>query len=168
MLLEPEKASHDLSVINRLLCDMHAWYRRNIPAPQLQPVISWMRTQPPGYGQLCGCTTQLVSPDIYREMIWPLDDALLAVYPHGGMIHLCGSHTHLIPEFRNMPHLHAVQLNDRAARDLELYFNGLRNDQILYLNPCKEMTVEEGVRITGGKRLVIADTIRKLIAANGE
>jgi len=159
MLSDPEAAAHDLAVINRLLCDMHTWYRRHIPVMQLQPVISWNRTQPPGYGQLCGCTTQLVSSGLYRAMVSALDDALLAVYPNGGMIHLCGAHTHLISVFRDMPHLRAIQINDRAAADIKKYFEGLRSDQVIYLNPCEEMSIEEGVAITGGKRLVIAQTI---------
>ena len=54
-----------------------------------------------------------------------------------------------------MKSLKAVQVNDRAAEDLQLYFDGLREDQILYLCPCKGMTVERAMEITGGKRLVI-------------
>jgi hypothetical protein len=150
---------HDMTVINQALCDMHRWYLANIPPRQLQPVISWNRTQPPGYGQLCGCTTQLVSADMYAETVAPLDEELLGAYPHGGMMHLCGSHTHLIPVFRGMKKLRAIQINDKAAGDLRLYFEGLRDDQIIYLNPCEEMTVEMALEITGGKRLVVADDI---------
>ena len=159
MLDDEDAARHDLLVINDLIRALHKWYRENVPAQQLQPVISWARTQPPKCGQLCGCTTQLLSGDMYREFIMPLDDALLGDYPDSGMIHLCGSHGQHIQSFRDMRHLHAVQLNDRAAADLELYFKGLREDQIIYLNPCKEMSVEEAVRITGGRRLIICGRI---------
>lgn len=153
---EPDSAHKDLQTINRLLCDLHRYFRNTIPAQQLQPVISWNRTQPPGYGQLCGCTTQLLSPGIYEEMVAPLDNELLSVYPNGGMIHLCGSHTQHMEVFRNMDALKAIQVNDRAAQDLGAYFNGLRDDQVIYLNPCDEMTIEQAIAITGGKRLVIA------------
>ena len=159
MLTEPEAAAHDLGIINDLLCEIHQWYREHIPACQLQPVISWNRTQPPGYGQLCGCTTQLLSASLYEEFIMPLDDKLLAVYPDGGMIHFCGSHTHLLEVLRNMPHLKAVQLNDRAAWDLKEYYEGLREDQMIYLNPCEGMGIKQAIEITGGRRLVIADTV---------
>ena len=71
------------------------------------------------------------------------------------MIHLCGSHAQHIENFRNMKSLRAVQVNDRAAEDLELYFKGLRDDQILYLCPCPGMTIERAMEITGGRRLVI-------------
>lgn len=155
MIEEPEAAQTDLNTINNVLCEIHDWYRRHVPQRQLQPVISWARTQPPGYGQICGCSTHLLSPHLYEEMIAPLDNALLSVYPHGGMIHLCGSHRQHIPVFRNMPALKAIQLNDDAARDLQYYFEGLREDQIIYLIACEGMSVEDAMRITGGRRLVI-------------
>ena len=159
MIEEPENAAADLSAINDLLCELHRRFRSFIPQQQLQPVISWNRTQPPGYGQLCGCTTQLISGPCYEEFIAPLDDALLAVYPHGGMIHICGAHTQHMDAFRSMPHLKALQLNDRAAADLAAYHQQLRPDQVIYLNPCKEMSAERAIALTGGKRLVIADDL---------
>ncbi|MCL2035384.1 MAG: hypothetical protein FWG94_11745 [Oscillospiraceae bacterium] len=155
MLIDPDNAACDLSVINHLLAELHYWYRSVLPEKQLQPVISWQRTQPSGYGQICGCTTQLISAEVYDTQIAIFDNELLGVYPNGGMIHLCGSHSHLIPSFRSMQNLKALQLNDCAARDLALYFNGLREDQILYLMPCDGMPTEKAIEITGGNRLVI-------------
>ena len=156
---DEDAAMHDLNVINDLIRTLHRWYREHLPEQQLQPVISWARTQPPGYGQLCGCTTQLLSGPMYEEFIAPLDDALLGDYPRGGMIHLCGAHTQHIPAFRKMTHLRALQLNDRATVDLGRYLAELREDQIIYLNPCPEMSVEEAVRISGGRRIIICDAI---------
>lgn len=151
---EPEAALHDMEIISGVIESAHRWYISRVPQDRLQPVISGSRTQPYGFGQLCGCTTQLVSGRMYREMIAPFDDRLLALYK-GGMIHLCGTHAQHIETFAAMPHLRAVQLNDRAAEDLPLYFKGLRRDQILYVNPCQGMTVEQIIRITGGERTVI-------------
>lgn len=159
MLDDPEAAKADLKTINNLLCTLHRECRSTIPAQQLQPVISWNRTQPPGYGQLCGCTTQLLSGPLYQEMIAPLDDELLSVYPHGGMIHLCGAHTQHMEAFRNMKSLKAIQVNDRAAGDLRAYYEGLREDQVIYLNSCKEMSVTKAMEITGGHRLVLAGSL---------
>jgi hypothetical protein len=155
MLEEPEAARADLETINRTLVRIHKAFMEILPPRQLQPVISWARTQPPGYGQICGCSTQLLSGELYREMIADLDEDVLRAYPNGGMIHLCGSHAQHIETFRNMKALRAVQVNDRAAEDLQLYFDGLREDQVLYLNPCAGMTVERAMEITGGRRLVI-------------
>ena len=95
---------------------------------------------------------------MYDEFIAPLDDELLSVYPNGGMIHLCGVHTQHIPTWRGMESVRAIQVNDRASEDLEIYFNELRDDQIIYLNPIATMTVERAMEITGGRRIVfVAD-----------
>jgi len=155
MIDDEEAVLHDLTIINDVIRTLHRWYLETIPHQLLQPVISWGRTQPPGFGQLCGCTTQLLSGRMYRSLIAPLDDALLAEYPRGGMIHLCGAHAQHIPVFRDMPHLRSLQLNDRAACDLKLYLEGLREDQIIYLNPCEDMTAEQAIRISGGNRIVL-------------
>ncbi len=155
MLADPDNARKDLETINRTLVRVHKEFQKIVPEEQLRPVIAWKRTQPAGYGQICGCTTQLLSKELYRDMIADLDEAVLGAYKNGGMIHLCGSHTQHMETFRNMKTLKAVQLNDRAAEELELYFNGLRDDQIIYFNPCPNMTIEKAIEITKGKRLVI-------------
>lgn len=157
MMTDSDAAKHDLKIINDTLCEIHKWYIANVPVEQLQPVISWERTQPPGYGQLCGCTTQLVSPDMYKEFIAPLDEQILSLYPNGGMIHLCGSHTQHIPVWREMENLHALQFNDRAAEDLEIYFKEMREDQTFHINVCAGMPTEKIIEISNGKRVVIVE-----------
>ena len=151
---EPQAARHDLRLITDVLCTLHRWYLQQLPLDQLQPVVADARTQPPGFGQICGCTTALLSPGLYQDFIAPLDDELLSVYPHGGMIHLCGAHVQHIPVWRAMSSLRAVQVNDRAAEDLGTYLARLRPDQILYANPCETMPVAEILRI-GDPRMVI-------------
>ena len=155
MLEEPEAAEHDLAVINEVIVELHQWFRQNIPEKQLQPCSPLVRTQPPGSGHLCGCSCQLVSPLLYEEFILPLDDAVLGVYPNGGMIHLCGEHRHLIPLFAKMKNLKSVQLNDRAAEHLADYVKGLREDQVIYLHPCPGMPLDRAKEIAGSKRMVI-------------
>ncbi|MBP6964547.1 MAG: hypothetical protein KBC96_09080 [Armatimonadetes bacterium] len=155
----PEAARRDLKIINDLLCFMHTWFIERLPFEQLQPVVAGFRTQPPGHGQLCGCSTQLLPPGLYRDFVAELDDALLGAYPYGGMIHLCGTHTQHIPVWKEMRSLKCLQLNDRAAEDLQPYFEGLRDDQVFYVNPCPGMTVERIMEITGGRRVVIVADI---------
>ncbi|NLG72449.1 MAG: hypothetical protein GX495_10455 [Chloroflexi bacterium] len=155
MKTEPEAVRRDLQVISDVLCAIHAWYIEHIPSRQLQCILPHERCQPPGYGQLCGCTTQLISARSYAEFVAPHDDRLLSLYPNGGMIHLCGGHTQHIPTWRDMKSLRSVQVNDRAARDLETYFNALRPDQVFYVMPCEGMTIERILEITAGRRLVI-------------
>lgn len=154
MIEEPEAAEHDLAVINDVIMDLHRWYLKNVPIERLQPTVSPWRTQPYGFGQLCGCSTHLVSPHLYESLIMKHDDELLALYPNGGMIHLCGNHKHLIPLFAAMPHLRAVQLNDLAADQLEEYVKGLREDQVIYFTPSKNMSFEESLIVSKGKRMV--------------
>ena len=84
----------------------------------------------------------------------PLDDELLSLWPHGGMIHLCGSHKHLIPLFAQMPHLRAVQLNDLAADQLKEYADGLREDQVIYMSPTQNMPLEKTLEVAKGRRMV--------------
>ncbi|MHC4985993.1 MAG: uroporphyrinogen decarboxylase/cobalamine-independent methonine synthase family protein, partial [Planctomycetota bacterium] len=155
MLTDLAAVRHDLRVITDLLCDLHRWYRATIPAEQLQCVCPGGRSQPVGFGQICGCTCQLLSPSQYAEFIAPLDAEVLSVYPHGGMIHLCGAHTQHIPAFREMDSLRAVQINDRAAEDLETYVGELRDDQVIYLNRTETMTFDRALSIMGGRRLVL-------------
>ena len=167
MVETPAAVEHDLGVITDLQCELHRWYRTTIPATQLQLVAAGGRTQPAGFGQLCGCTTHLLSASMYGHLVAWLDDQLLSVYPAGGMIHLCGAHTAHIPTWQAMRSLRSVQLNDRAAEDLAIYFEQLRDDQIVYLNPTDTMTVERAMEITGGRRLVIvADVATPIGPAN--
>jgi hypothetical protein len=162
MLTDPDAAHHDLAVINDVLIALHKWYLAHIPLRQLQPIVAAGRCQPPGYGQLCGCSTHLVSAETNAEFVAPLDAALLGAYPHGGMIHLCGAHAQHIPVWREMRELQAVQVNDRAADDLPIYLRELRDDQVVYLNPTATSTVDEALRLTGGRRIVlVAEPPRK-------
>jgi hypothetical protein len=155
LLDDPDAARHDLTVINKLLCALHRWFMANIPPEQLQLVVAVRRAQPPGFGQVGGCTTHLLSAEQYKEFIAPLDQELLSTYPHGGMIHLCGAHTQHIPVWREMSALRAVQLNDRAAEDFQVYYNKLREDQIIYIHPTPTMDLDRIMQISSGKRVVI-------------
>ena len=60
-----------------------------------------------------------------------------------------------------MNSLRAVQVNDTAADDLEIYFKELRDDQIIYLNPTATMTADRAIQITEGQRIVIVADIPK-------
>jgi hypothetical protein len=155
MHTQPEAVRHDLCVINDLLLELHGWYHAHIPAAQLQPVVAAQRCQPRGYSQVCGCSTHLIGAAMYRDFVADLDDAVLSVHGSGGMIHLCGAHKQHIPTWRAMASLRAIQVNDRAAEDLELYFRELRPDQVIYLNPTETMTVARALDITGGDRLIL-------------
>jgi hypothetical protein len=159
LVSDPEAARHDLQVISDVLCTIHRWYLAHIPRAQMQCIVPNGRCQPPGYGQLCGCTTHLISGEHYAEYVASLDETLLSLYPRGGMIHLCGMHTQHVPAWRGMRSLRAVQVNDRAAEDLEVYFRELREDQIMYVNPCDGMPAERVMEVTGGQRVVVVGDV---------
>jgi hypothetical protein len=156
MLDDPSAARRDLRVITDVIVALHRWFQGAIPFGQLQMIAPGGRCQPPGYGQICGCSTHLVSGKLYAGFVAPLDDEVLSLYPNGGMVHLCGSHSQQVSIWRDMASLRAVQINDRAAEDLEVYFGELREEQIVYVNPCDGMPVEQIMRITAGQRVVIA------------
>lgn len=155
MYIDPEPLARDLATINDTLMDLHRRFRAILPPEILQPVVSWERTQPFECGQLCGCSTHLLSSELYESMVAPLDAALLGVYPRGGMIHLCGTHTQHIPAFRRMRTLNALQLHNRAAQDLSVYLDGLDPRQVIYVNTCEEMPYDEAVRLSQGRRVVL-------------
>jgi hypothetical protein len=154
MMADPSAARRDLEVINAVLLYMHDWYRANIPTDLLQHVASTGRHQPPGHGQICGCSTHLLSGDQYREFIAAHDDAILSRYPKGGMIHLCGCHTQHIGAWREMRSLKAIQLNDRAAEDLEIYLQEIP-EKVYYVNPCEGMPLERVERLARTHKIVV-------------
>lgn len=155
LALEPEAAQHDLRIITDTIITMTNWYRENMPELQFQPIGAAFRAQPRGFGQICGCSTQLLSADLYEEFIAPLDAEVLSCFPRGGMIHLCGSHTQHIPTWRSMPEMRAFQLNDRASDDFPVFFKELRDDQIIYFSPSDVISIDQALEISGGHRLVI-------------
>lgn len=154
MMLNPLAVHLDLQVINDVLIKIHDWYRANIPTDLLHQVACGGRYQPPGCGQICGCSTQLVSADQYSTFIAAMDDAVLSRYPNGGMIHLCGSHTQHIPTWRKMSSLTTIQLNDRAAEDFEIYLRDMP-EKIYYVKPCEGMPMERLVRLANDHKIII-------------
>lgn len=154
MMADPAAVHHDLYVINGILLDIHDWYRANVPFDSLHQVASVGRYQPPGGGQLCGCSTQLISAGQYREFVADHDDAILTSYPNGGMIHLCGGHTQHIDTWRGMESLTSIQLNDRASEDLEIYLNELP-EKVYYVLPCEGMPLARIDELAKHHKIVI-------------
>jgi len=155
MIERPAAARHALRVITDAILACARAFAQAIPDAVRRGSVACSRCAPPGFGQIDGCATQLVSARHYEEFLAPPDAEVLRASPHGGMIHLCGAHAQHIPAWSRMPELRAVQLNDRAAEDLARYAGGLRPDQILYVAPTPSMPVERILRITRGERVVL-------------
>jgi hypothetical protein len=151
----PEAGRRALTIVNDTIRQTMRLFARAIPAELRRCSVSEDRYMPPGYGFVDGCATQLISSRHYREFVMPLDRAVLAESPNGGMIHLCGAHAHLIPAFAGMPELRAVQLNDRAVEDLLAFHAGLRQDQLLYVLPNSTWPVERILETTRGERVIL-------------
>jgi len=156
MLDDPDAAYNDLKVIADISAEMRRWFVRHVPVQQLQGIVHRLRAQPPGYGQIDGCTTQLLGPDLYADMVGPLDDMILGVYPKGGMIHICGRHTQHLPFWRKSKSLKVLQLSGDAMTDLPIYFRELRDDQVVYVSPHATMPLSGIMEITKGRRVIIA------------
>ena len=156
LVAKPKAARRDLELINDVLKELHSWFLRNVPAEQLGGAALSVRTMPPGFGHIDGCSTHLISGDMYAEFVADLDEEILALHPKGGMIHLCGRHTQHIEAWRKMLSLKIVQLSYPAGEDLEIYFKELREDQSFYAGPAKDMSMERVIDATGGYRLIVA------------
>jgi hypothetical protein len=163
LIARPDAARHALRIIAGVILACRHAFIGVIPAMQLRNIVATSRYAPEGFGQIDGCATQLVSAHQYADFFTSLDAEILAATPCGGMIHLCGAHAQHIPVWSRIELLRSVQLNDRAAEDLALYFRGLRSDQFLYVWPTETMTVERILEITRGQRLILQTPIERPI-----
>jgi len=155
LLADPDAARHVLRVITDVIIYCVRAFRAAVPAEILRTTCAASRYAPAGYGFIDGCAAQLVSAEVYREFFAPLDAEILAQWPHGGMIHLCGACTQHIPAWRAMEPLRSVQLNDRATDDLAQYAAGLRPAQILYVSPTAAIPPDRVRTLTAGRPLVM-------------
>ena len=70
------------------------------------------------------------------------------------MIHLCGKHTQHIPTWKRMTSLTAVQVNDRAAEDLEIFLRYMP-EKTYYVNPCAGMPTERIKQLARDHKIII-------------
>jgi len=151
----PKAIKRDLTVVADTLVEMHKWFIKTIPAEQFQPICSCGRCQPRGFGQMCGCSTHLISNEIYEEFVREEDEKILNLYPNGCMYHLCGHHTQHIPSWMNMPKVRAFQTNDLATDLFPEFYKSSRPDQIFYINFTEKVDMKKVYEISdGGKRCV--------------
>lgn len=155
MIERPAAAAHALGVIADTIIDVTRDVLAAVPPDLLRCAVAQNRYAPAGFGYVDGCATQMLSAEHYSKFFAPLDAAILGQYPLGGMMHLCGAHAQHIPAWRAMKPLRSVQINDRAADDFELYYRGLREDQILYVSPTAATTIGRILDTSAGRRVVI-------------
>jgi hypothetical protein len=155
----PEGVKNDFQLINDVIVTMNAWYRDNVPPDRLSTIAGGVRLMPSGFGHLDGCSTQMLSPDLYDEFVRDLDDAITSVWPRGAMQHLCGSHTQHLPTWSKLESFKAFQLCDGPNAELDVYYTESRDDQIIYVGPTWRISMERIMDITGGWRVILADDL---------
>ena len=155
LLDRPAAARHVLRVVTDTILLATRELMAAVPEEIRRPPVVCDRYAPPGHGYIDGCATQLISASHYRDFVAPLDEEILRAYRHGGMIHLCGASAQHIPVWREMQPLRSVQLNDRAADDLEAYLAGLREDQIIYFSPTRDVPARRFLALAQGRPVVL-------------
>ena len=155
-IIEPKEARRDIETITASIRQAHSRTRAIIPERLLRPFASAYRYTPAGYGEVDGCATQLISAECYAEFFAPHDESILSDYPNGGIMHLCGASAQHAPTFARMKSLKAIQIQNRAMNDFEIYYNTLRADQVIYARPNEIYPIERILRVSkGGRRIVI-------------
>jgi hypothetical protein len=160
---DPDAADRILDAIMATILEMRRRFLATAPEARLWAHGHNQRMVPPGYTVLYGCTTQLISAKNYETHILPRDRELLKCQAHGGAIHLCGRHTQHCPAWQRMPEVKALQLNDAACDDLESYYSHLRPDQYIIFVPSEDVTLEDALKITGGRQLALNAMVDKRV-----
>ena len=160
---DPDRANRFLDKITAFILDMRRRLYDVVPQAPVMPHGSCHRVMPEGYNLLFGCTTQLISGPAYERHFLDRDRELMRCAATGGGMHLCGRHTQFCTSWHDMPELKMIQLNDQAAVDLETYWRNLRSDQYIVLMTDAAVTVDDAVRITGGRQLVLSAEVGERI-----
>ena len=63
-----------------------------------------------GGSRICNCSTDMISPDFYRDYILPRDLRFFEAVG-GGMMHICGNNSHCIEHFNKIKKLSALEVN---------------------------------------------------------
>lgn len=83
----------------------------------------------PGGSRLCNCSTEMISPDFYEEIVLPRDNRFFELF--AGMMHICGNHPQCIPHFNMIERLRGLEINFNYL-DLFEVSEILRDDIILW------------------------------------
>jgi len=155
LALNPKSAKRALMIIAAATRRVHEALIEAVGQETLRCHNAYYVYTPHDIAGLSICATQLVSPGHFRELVAAADDACLPPAYQGMLQHLCGHSAQHIAELARRPSVKGVQLNDAAADDFEAYYNGLRDDQVVYVIPTEQMPLGEVLSISGGRRLVI-------------
>ena len=113
---------------------------------------------PYDYAGLSICATQMISPANYTELVADADDRCVPNCYKGMIQHICGRSNQHVSEIASRSRIKGVQLNDAGTDQFADYFKGLRDDQIFYMRPTENMTMEKILSITKGNRVLFTVT----------
>jgi len=155
MALNPESARRALMVIADATRRVYELLIDAVGQATLRCHNAYYVYTPYDYAGLSICATQLVSAEHFRELVAGADDASVPPVYQGMIQHLCGHSTQHIQELARRTMVKGLQLNDAAADDYKVYFEGLRQDQVVYVIPTERMPLDRLMSISGGVRTVI-------------
>jgi len=160
---DPDRADRFIESITTFILDMRRRFLEAVPGAPLIPHGSCGRPVPEGYNLLYECTTHLISGPAYERHFRDRDRGLMRCAATGAGIHLCGAHTQQCSAWQHAPELKMIQVNDRATEDLEVYWRNLRPDQYIVFMPCEAVSLDDALRITRGRQLVVEAEVEKPI-----
>ena len=155
LALAPGSARRALGVIADATRRVHELLIDAVGQETLRCHNSFYVYTPRDYAGLSICATQLISAEHFSECVADADDACVPTVYKGMIQHICGHSTQHIRELAERARVKGVQLNDAGADDFETYFNGLRDDQVVYVSPTERMPLEKIMSISSGERTVI-------------
>lgn len=104
--------------------------RRKIPDCQGGSVVGLYEIWAPGWAlRLQEDSVALISPDIYRNFIAPLDKQLFALTPYN-LLHTHSTSMHILPQFLEQPGLGAVEISkDEGVSDVKMLWPAFKSVQ---------------------------------------
>ena len=89
-----------------------------------------------------------LSPDMFKEFIYPYDNQLLNHYG-GGAVHFCGKGDHFIEFFTQMDKLYAVNMSQPEYNDMETIYRNTVDKNIKLISLDKETAIRDRKRLKG-------------------
>jgi hypothetical protein len=124
---EPDLVAELLDAVADLMIAAIAPMKQAIGEPEDCFFLQGMVT--PGGGRVCNCSTDMIPPEFYEEMVMERDVRVFESLG-GGMMHICGNSPHCIKHFNNIEQLSCLEIAFNYL-DVFMVSDLLREDIIL-------------------------------------
>lgn len=152
---DPKAAGRALAVIAEATRRLHEAFVAEVDQEVLRCHNAFWVYVPSDIAGLSLCASQLLSPAQYASLVLKADEDAAPPCYRGMVQHICGHSAHQIANLARSARVKGVQLNDAGTDDLPRYFQGLREDQVIYAVPNATMGVGRILELTRGRRLVL-------------